>query len=227
MEDLGESYLDQFEELNEQWEDEVVWAELMGSDEWLEAQRAWTEESGDRLPRFQLREGIAALLPADDTQLPQLRGIHPDRGSGEPARRRAVEPGLHRPLYRPDEQRRVRLFGTACGSPEGGRRRGPELRDADDQGVLPVGRRRMGRSRALGHDPGLLAGIHVRLLPERGRHAEDARRRGAPRRGRADLRASLQAHHVHVAHDHLLLHPARLSRSPTFWRTCRCGRRTC
>ncbi|ETX14975.1 polyamine ABC transporter permease [Roseivivax halodurans JCM 10272] len=63
VEDRGEAYLDQFEELNDQWEDEVVWAELMGSDEWLEAQRAWSEDSGDRLPRFQLREGVAALLP--------------------------------------------------------------------------------------------------------------------------------------------------------------------
>ncbi len=63
VDDYGDAYLDQFEDLNEQWEEEVVWAELMGSDEWLEAQRAWTEDSGDRLPRFELREGIATTLP--------------------------------------------------------------------------------------------------------------------------------------------------------------------
>ncbi|SLN58280.1 Spermidine/putrescine transport system permease protein PotB [Roseivivax jejudonensis] len=63
VEDLGDAYLDQFEELNEAWEEEVVWAELMGSDQWLEEQRAWDEESGDPLPEFQLREGVATLLP--------------------------------------------------------------------------------------------------------------------------------------------------------------------
>ncbi|SFD69994.1 ABC transporter permease [Roseivivax sediminis] len=69
VDDIGELYQDQFEDLNELWEEERTWAELMGSDEWLAAQEAWDEESGEPLPDFQLREGMPTLLPETSRQM--------------------------------------------------------------------------------------------------------------------------------------------------------------
>ena len=62
LEDIGEVYQDQFEDLNENWDEAEPWAEMMGSPEWLNAQRGWTEEDG-AMPRFELREGISDVLP--------------------------------------------------------------------------------------------------------------------------------------------------------------------
>ncbi len=62
LDDIGEVYQDQFEDLNENWDEAEPWAEMMGAPEWLNAQRGWTEEDG-AMPRFELREGIADVLP--------------------------------------------------------------------------------------------------------------------------------------------------------------------
>ena len=61
LDDVGEVYQDQFEDLNENWDEGLFWAELMGSEAWLADAQAWTE--GQPLPPFELRDGIAEVLP--------------------------------------------------------------------------------------------------------------------------------------------------------------------
>ncbi|SMX38411.1 ABC transporter permease [Maliponia aquimaris] len=61
LDDIGEVYLDQFKDLDKDWDEGEPWAELMGSDDWLAEMRAW--EKDDDLPAFELREGIEDLLP--------------------------------------------------------------------------------------------------------------------------------------------------------------------
>ena len=63
VEDMGEEYQDQFEDLNEFWEEGENWNALLGSDAWLEAAAAWDDKSEEPQPSFALREGIGALLP--------------------------------------------------------------------------------------------------------------------------------------------------------------------
>jgi putative spermidine/putrescine transport system permease protein len=62
---VGETYADQFIDLNEAWEDPVAWAQLMGDPEWIAEQEAWTAADDDDvpLPLFQLAPGIAEILP--------------------------------------------------------------------------------------------------------------------------------------------------------------------
>ena len=61
LDDIGDVYLDQFEDLDENWDEARPWAELMGDPDWITAQEAW--EEGERQPEFVLRDGIAELLP--------------------------------------------------------------------------------------------------------------------------------------------------------------------
>ena len=63
VDDMGEVYQDQFEDLNEYWEDAENWNTLMGSESWLSAQSAWDEDSGTKQPAYEPRDGIADLLP--------------------------------------------------------------------------------------------------------------------------------------------------------------------
>jgi putative spermidine/putrescine transport system permease protein len=65
IDDVGETYADQFIDLNEAWEDPVAWAQLMGDPEWIAEQEAWTAADDDDvpLPLFQLAPGIAEILP--------------------------------------------------------------------------------------------------------------------------------------------------------------------
>ncbi|MEP2640190.1 ABC transporter permease [Roseobacter sp.] len=63
VEDMGEVYQDQFEDLNAFWKDSKTWNALMGSDTWLAAQTAWDEKSDTPQPAFEPREDIATLLP--------------------------------------------------------------------------------------------------------------------------------------------------------------------
>ncbi|SIO00875.1 ABC transporter permease [Vannielia litorea] len=58
VEDMGELYQDQFEDLNPAWKEPETWARLMGSDDWLAAQAEEGAEAG-----FELRDGIAGALP--------------------------------------------------------------------------------------------------------------------------------------------------------------------
>ena len=63
VEDMGEVYQDQFEDLNAFWKDSETWNALMGSDDWLAAQNAWDAKSDSKQPAFEPREEIADLLP--------------------------------------------------------------------------------------------------------------------------------------------------------------------
>ncbi|MFW2588896.1 ABC transporter permease [Sagittula sp. SSi028] len=62
LDDIGEVYLDQFEDLDENWDEGEAWVALMGSDAYGEAIAAWEKDAP--LPEFELREGIAEILPA-------------------------------------------------------------------------------------------------------------------------------------------------------------------
>ncbi|WP_083545542.1 ABC transporter permease [Sulfitobacter alexandrii] len=63
VDDIGEVYQDQFEDFDEFWEDGENWNSFMGSDAWLADIQAWDEDSGDRQPRFEMRDGIAEFFP--------------------------------------------------------------------------------------------------------------------------------------------------------------------
>ncbi|MCV3269915.1 ABC transporter permease [Roseobacter sinensis] len=63
VEDMGEVYQDQFEDLNDFWKDSETWNALMGSDDWLAEQAAWDDKSDARQPAFEPREEIINLLP--------------------------------------------------------------------------------------------------------------------------------------------------------------------
>jgi len=63
VDDIGEVYLDQFEDLDENWDEARPWAELMGDPDWIAAQDAWGGEDSGPMPTFELREGIADILP--------------------------------------------------------------------------------------------------------------------------------------------------------------------
>ncbi len=63
VEDMGEVYQDQFEDLNSFWKDGENWNQMMGADAWLADQNAWDPQSGADQPTFDLRDGISALLP--------------------------------------------------------------------------------------------------------------------------------------------------------------------
>tara|TARA_R110002072_G_scaffold11596_4_gene52092 strand:+ start:6805 stop:8448 length:1644 start_codon:yes stop_codon:yes gene_type:complete len=63
VEDMGEVYQDQFEDLNAFWKDGENWNALMGSDAWLEAMAAWDPKSGASQPKFKVRKGVEDLLP--------------------------------------------------------------------------------------------------------------------------------------------------------------------
>ena len=63
VEDMGEVYQDQFEDLNAFWKDGENWNALMGSDQWLEEMAGWDPKSNAKQPRFELRDGIEEILP--------------------------------------------------------------------------------------------------------------------------------------------------------------------
>ena len=63
VEDMGEVYQDQFEDLNAFWKDGENWNALMGSDAWLEAMAAWDPKSDASQPKFKVRKGVEDLLP--------------------------------------------------------------------------------------------------------------------------------------------------------------------
>jgi len=63
VEEMGEVYQDQFEDLNAFWKEGENWNALMGSDDWLADMAAWDPKSNARQPRFELRDGVEDLLP--------------------------------------------------------------------------------------------------------------------------------------------------------------------
>lgn len=60
VEDMAEVYEDQFDDLNENWGEEIFWAELMGDPEWF-AEASATEDGPG--PDFVLKEGMEDRLP--------------------------------------------------------------------------------------------------------------------------------------------------------------------
>ncbi|QFT61478.1 ABC transporter permease [Roseivivax sp. THAF30] len=64
LDDISDVYLDQFEDLNEAWDEALPWAELMGDPDWIAEQQAFDEAGEDgRMPRFELREGAINEFP--------------------------------------------------------------------------------------------------------------------------------------------------------------------
>ena len=63
VEDMGEVYQDQFEDLNSFWKKGENWSQLMGSDSWLSAQEGWDDKSGAAQPAYQVRAEVASMLP--------------------------------------------------------------------------------------------------------------------------------------------------------------------
>ncbi|WP_289149700.1 ABC transporter permease [uncultured Salipiger sp.] len=63
LDDIGEVYQDQFEDLNKDWDEAATWVELLGDPDWLAEQQEWAASEEGRQPRFKLREGMDELLP--------------------------------------------------------------------------------------------------------------------------------------------------------------------
>ncbi|KAJ30286.1 ABC transporter permease [Sulfitobacter pontiacus] len=63
VDDIGEVFQDQFEDLNDFWKKGENWNALLGSDAWLAEISDWNKSSGDDQPAFEMREGMAELLP--------------------------------------------------------------------------------------------------------------------------------------------------------------------
>ena len=61
IDDIGEVYQDQFEDLNGDWDEARPWADMMGDPDWIAAQEAW--DGSGRMPAFELRSDIADVLP--------------------------------------------------------------------------------------------------------------------------------------------------------------------
>ena len=63
VDDIGEVYQDQFEDLNDFWKKGENWNALLGSDAWLTEISGWKKSTGEVQPPFEMREGMAELLP--------------------------------------------------------------------------------------------------------------------------------------------------------------------
>ncbi len=63
VDDIGEVFQDQFEDLNDFWKKGENWNALLGSDAWLAEISDWKKSSGEDQPAFEMREGMAELLP--------------------------------------------------------------------------------------------------------------------------------------------------------------------
>ncbi|GGG81732.1 hypothetical protein GCM10011415_34180 [Salipiger pallidus] len=82
LDDIGELYRDQFEDLDENWDEAMPWAELMGDPEWIAEQSEWQE--GDSQPEFTLREGIADILPKTAEQYENFALFQQDEEENSP-----------------------------------------------------------------------------------------------------------------------------------------------
>lgn len=75
VEDMGEVYQDQFEDMDAFWKDSENWNALMGTDAWLAAQNAWDSKSDAPQPPFALRGEIQALLPETAATFQEFAGF--------------------------------------------------------------------------------------------------------------------------------------------------------
>ncbi|MBD3664133.1 ABC transporter permease [Sulfitobacter sp. TSTF-M16] len=67
VEDMGEVFQDQFEDLDGFWKDGENWNALMGTDSWLAAMEGWDTSDKKGQPPFEMRDGLAAMLPQTAT----------------------------------------------------------------------------------------------------------------------------------------------------------------
>ncbi len=63
VDDMGEVYQDQFEDLNGFWKDGENWSAMMGSGSWLSAMGDWNGNKDAAQPIFEARGDIASTLP--------------------------------------------------------------------------------------------------------------------------------------------------------------------
>lgn len=63
VEGMGEVYQDQFEDLDAFWKTNENWTSFIASDAWVAAMANWKKADGAQ-PAFELREGVAEMLPA-------------------------------------------------------------------------------------------------------------------------------------------------------------------
>lgn len=63
IDDMGEVYQDQFEDLDGFWKTSENWLSFMASDAWIAGMQDWEKADG-RQPAFELRDGIDDVLPA-------------------------------------------------------------------------------------------------------------------------------------------------------------------
>lgn len=63
VEDMGEVYQDQFEDIDGFWKDSENWLSFMASDDWTAQMQGWKKADGAQ-PAFELRDGIEGMLPA-------------------------------------------------------------------------------------------------------------------------------------------------------------------
>lgn len=63
VEDMGEVYQDQFEDLNDFWKSSENWNSFMASDAWIASMDGWKKADGKQ-PKFKMHDGVAEALPA-------------------------------------------------------------------------------------------------------------------------------------------------------------------
>ncbi|QFS84495.1 ABC transporter permease [Roseivivax sp. THAF197b] len=64
LDDISDVYLDQFEDMNEAWDEARPWAELMGEPDWIVDQEEFdAAEMEGRMPAFRVRDEMLELLP--------------------------------------------------------------------------------------------------------------------------------------------------------------------
>jgi len=63
VEDMGEVYQEQFEDLDPFWETAESWTSFIASDAWLTEMADWQQADESEQPAFELREGMAEVLP--------------------------------------------------------------------------------------------------------------------------------------------------------------------
>ncbi|MDF1856323.1 ABC transporter permease [Pseudooceanicola sp.] len=63
LDDFGEVYEDQFNALNAAWKDPKTWVALLAAPGWTTAQADWAKTKKGAEPAFELRPGVAMMLP--------------------------------------------------------------------------------------------------------------------------------------------------------------------
>jgi putative spermidine/putrescine transport system permease protein len=98
---IGETYRDQFVELDAGWEDPAAWAGIFGSDDWLAAREEHLAEGGEpeELPRFEPRQALAEALPETADAYTAFAGVVQVEDGDDPAEEEPWSP-VYLALYR-------------------------------------------------------------------------------------------------------------------------------